>query len=139
DLASPLPGKGETILLVEDEKNLREAGKAMLESLGYRVMTAANGREALAKCRSWRRRGRKAPGVDLVITDLVMPEMGGEELLQELQKLDSAPPVLAIAGHALKGEDLRGIRKAGFAQILFKPLDLEGWAEEIRQILEETN
>lgn len=133
-------GRDETILLVEDEVRLREAGQAMLESLGYRVQTAANGREALALCKKAQTASPTeddAPHIDLVITDLVMPELGGKELMRELQRTNSPLKVLAITGYALQEKDMSSLRDVGFVDIISKPFDIEELAQVIRNVLDE--
>ncbi len=138
---SALPqGRGETILLVEDEVKLREAGQAILTSLGYRVKTAANGREALALCKQAQSAlpsADDAPHIDLIITDLVMPQMGGKGLLHELQRINSPLKVLAITGYALQEKDMSSLRNVGFVDIISKPFDIEELAQVIRNILDE--
>jgi CheY-like chemotaxis protein len=142
------PGRGETILLVEDEEKLREVGERVLRSLGYNVITAANGREALRLCR-----GRpenygeglapygegaplETPEVDLVITDLVMPRMSGRALAEELER--EAPHIrrLAITGYALNKDDQQGLKRAGFAGIVHKPFERNELARAIRRTLD---
>lgn len=129
-------GGGELILLVEDEEKLQEAGRSMLESLGYCVLTASDGREALALCQSPRWAESSAQQIDLVITDLVMPEMGGEALLRELRRVRSELPFIAITGYALGSEDLSALRDAGFEAVITKPIDVDIWTRAIRQALE---
>ncbi|MFP4394778.1 MAG: PAS domain S-box protein [Anaerolineales bacterium] len=139
--ASSLPqGRGETILLVEDEVRLREAGKAMLTSLGYRVKTAANGREALTLCKKAQSTSSTEDDdlhIDLVITDLVMPQMGGKALMHELRRMNSPLKVLAITGYALQEEDTTSLRSIGFVDIIIKPFDFEELAQVIRSALDE--
>ncbi|MBU1748073.1 MAG: response regulator, partial [Chloroflexi bacterium] len=125
---TPLPqGQGQTILLVEDEETVRQLGQRVLESLGYQVLTAPNGRAALAVYRS-------AARVDLLITDLVMPEMGGIELLRQLQAVDPALKVLALTGYMADGaiSDLAGVAVQGVIQ---KPFDLATLAEIVHRVL----
>ena len=69
-------GQGETILLVEDRPEVLDIAKEMLEQLNYRVVTAENGKEALAIYES------DPDKISAVLTDMVMPEMGGLELIQ---------------------------------------------------------
>jgi two-component system cell cycle sensor histidine kinase/response regulator CckA len=121
-------GRGETILLVEDEQRIREVGRRTLESLGYRVLTAENGREALEVYQS-------AGGVHLVITDMVMPEMGGRELVQELRKTTPDLKALAITGYIMQG-DLRELEEEGFLDVVHKPFDVGTLAEVVRHILD---
>ncbi len=125
-VAAPL-GHGETILLVEDNTNLREAGCSMLTELGYRVLTATNGREGLSVFRD-------APEIALVITDLVMPEMGGEALLHELKRLPSVCPVLAVTGYTMQ-VGVRALKTAGFFDVVHKPFDADTLAQIIHRAL----
>jgi nitrogen-specific signal transduction histidine kinase/CheY-like chemotaxis protein len=126
---SALPqGQGEIILLVEDEDKVREAGCEVLEALGYRVLVAANGQEAMQVYRS-------AERVDLVLTDLVMPEMGGKELTQELRKIAPRVKVLAITGYTLV-ENVEELKQAGILDIVHKPFEVKTLAEVIRQTLD---
>ena len=125
---SPPPaGKGETILFVEDEEKVRQIGQKILESLGYRALIAANGREALQVYGS-------ATEVDLVITDMVMPEMGGKELARELRKQAPDVKILAITGYVL-AEDMQELRESGFVDVVYKPFEVDTLAKIIHQIL----
>jgi two-component system cell cycle sensor histidine kinase/response regulator CckA len=121
-------GQGEIILLAEDEDRVREAGREVLESLGYRVLIAADGREAMQVYRS-------AERVDLVLTDLVMPEMGGKELAQELKKIAPHVKVLAITGYTLV-ENMEELKQAGVSDVVHKPFEVETLAKVIRQTLD---
>jgi nitrogen-specific signal transduction histidine kinase len=123
---SPPEGSGEMVLLVEDQENLREAGRGMLISLGYRVLTAANGREALQLL--------NGVEVDLVVTDVVMPEMGGKALAHELAQRAPELPILAVTGYSLK-EETTNLRKQGFFDVLQKPFDARSLALAVRDAL----
>ena len=107
----------------------------MLESLGYRVVTAATGREALARCEELRASDGRAQPIDLVVTDLVMPDLGGQDLLRELRKTMPAVKVLAITGYSMQGEDQQALRDAGFLDVIFKPVDADGLALAVRRAL----
>ena len=128
-------GRGETILLVEDEEHVRRATRQMLEVLGYRVVTAANGREALALCQS-PRWSTDRHAIDLVITDLVMPEMGGVELVRELSATRHGLKALGITGYALEEDDLTNLKASGFVSVIRKPFETEDLAAPIRRALE---
>jgi PAS domain S-box-containing protein len=128
-------GHGETILLVEDEENLRRATQRMLETLGYRVLAAANGREALALCQSPRRSAGSSP-IDLVVTDLVMPEMGGRELMERLRETRHGLKAVAITGYTLDEVDRQILRKAGFVDVLRKPFEADALAQPIGRALD---
>jgi CheY-like chemotaxis protein len=121
-------GEGETILVAEDEEKVRGLSRRILESLGYRVLTAANGREALEIYRS-------AERVDLVLTDMVMPEMGGKELIRELRKANPRLKTVAMTGYVL-AEDLRELKEEGRLEIVYKPLDTNTLARVVRHALD---
>jgi CheY-like chemotaxis protein len=123
-------GRGETVLLVEDEVGVRDAIQQVLTSLKYEVITASDGDEALSVCRS------PARAVDMVVTDLVMPEMGGRQLLRELQSIRPDLPVMAITGYALEGDDLNALLDAGFVDVIFKPLDIERLVQSVRHVFD---
>jgi len=124
-------GHGETILVVEDDPSVREALSDTLETLDYRVLNAANGQEALEVYRVARSGDRPQQGVDLVLTDLVMPGMGGRELMRELRKMDPRVKGLAVTGYAVS-EDLR---EEGIVEVVEKPFDVDTLAEAVRRAL----
>ena len=91
--ATDLTGRG-TILLVEDEEGLRALNARGLKSRGYTVIEASNGIEALEEL------GKQDAGVDLVVSDVVMPEMDGPTLLKELRKLNPDIKIIFVSGYA---------------------------------------
>ncbi len=121
-------GQGETILLVEDNEKLQEAEREILESLGYRVLVATNGREALE---IYQIQG----GADLVITDIVMPEMGGRELVQELGKTDPNLKAIGITGYAAEKVVVE-LGEMRFLDVIHKPFDIKTLARAIRSALD---
>ncbi len=124
----PLPiGRGETILLVEDHPALRAAGRKVLERLGYRVLEAADGREALEVYAAER--------VDLVLTDVVMPGMGGVALVEALRQRNPDLKVIAFTGYG-EDQEVERIRQAGVSEVIRKPFEVEHLAETIRRMLE---
>ena len=126
---TPPPGRGETILLVEDNERLRQAAQEFLDSLGYRILTAADGQEALAAYQS-------TGAIDLVITDVVMPEMGGKELIRQIRRANPHLKALAITGH-VPAQDLQELRAEGILDVLYKPIDVDALAHTIRTILDQ--
>lgn len=122
-----LRGAGEIILLVEDEARIQLLGKDLLESLGYQVLTAPNGAAGLEVYRS-------AERVDLVITDLAMPEMGGRDLVQALKALAPDLKAIAITGY-ISQKDLRKLRSEGFIDVVHKPFDANRLAAAVRRAL----
>lgn len=121
-----LSGSGQTILLVEDNERIREGGQAILESLGYRVLTAANGRQALELYRE--------EAIDLLLTDVVMPEMGGVELARQLRKTHPDLKVVAVTGHLLL-EDAEALKQEGIHEIVKKPFDVPALTQAIHRLL----
>ena len=121
-------GNGETILLVEDNDLVRDVSRGMLEVLGYRVLTASNGREALATYRP------HADEVDLVLTDVVMPEMGCRELVAALKEIREDVRVIAATGYAL-AEEVEDLRRIGVIEVISKPFDLASLAQAVRYAL----
>jgi two-component system cell cycle sensor histidine kinase/response regulator CckA len=126
-------GKGEIILVVEDNPAARDALVDSLETLNYRVLAAQNGEAALIILED--RRGE----VDLVISDVVMPVMGGLPLLQAMQERGLEVKVILLTGHAFE-QKLDGI-SAGECSLLTgwlsKPIQIEELAEMIAQALGE--
>ncbi|HDQ74141.1 MAG TPA: response regulator [Chloroflexi bacterium] len=126
-----LRGKGEIILLVEDEARIQKLGSDLLKSLGYQVLTAPNGIEGLEIHRS-------AAHIDLVITDLAMPEMGGQDLVHLLKEIDPDLKVIAITGYVSQ-KGLEQLKAEGFIQVVRKPFDVDTLAIAVRRALEVDN
>jgi two-component system cell cycle sensor histidine kinase/response regulator CckA len=122
-------GAEEVILVIEDDAAVRSALVATLETLNYRTLEAANGRDALAIL-------EQGEEVALVLTDLVMPEMGGTALFRALQQRGAAVPVVMLTGHPLE-EELQKLQEQGLAGWLLKPPTLERLSEVITQVLGE--
>ena len=129
DVTTSLPlGKSETILLVEDDAGTRAAVADSLHLLNYRVLEASHGKEALGIF--WRHKGRIA----LVLTDVVMPEMGGKDLLRALREQDPSVKVMLMTGHPLQDEG-KGLQGTGAVSWLQKPVGLLPLAEAIARAL----
>jgi PAS domain S-box-containing protein len=122
-----LQGQGETVLVVEDAERLRRAVEASLASMGYRVLAAANGQEALDVVAQHE--------VDLVLTDVIMPEMGGEALLRRLRALDPRLKIIAMTGHVVE-KDVKGLEAAGFNEALPKPFTIDELTNLVRHVLD---
>jgi two-component system cell cycle sensor histidine kinase/response regulator CckA len=123
-----LRGQGQTILLVEDEERVRESARDTLASLGYLVLTAVDGQEALEIYRS-------VEEVDLVITNRVMARMGGQELIRELRRASPRLKALLITGYPLTDDHLRKLR-AERIHVVQKPFNSSTLAQMVRQVLE---
>ncbi len=122
------PGGTQTVLLVEDDEVVAEIGVKMLRRLGYRVILARGGRQALSV---YREHGR---AIALVILDVVMPEMSGSETFERLMKIDPQVRVLLASGYALDGQ-AQVILKRGCLGFIQKPFSLETLAQKIEAAL----
>ncbi len=132
-------GNGETVLIVEDNATLREALASMLSMLNYNPLTAANGREALALLRQQADNAQTgAPTTDhdiaLVLSDLVMPEIGGKELLETIQQWGLRLPVVILSGHPMEAE-AQMVKSHYAAGWLLKPFDFQQLANMLAQVL----
>lgn len=142
--SAPPQGHGETILIVEDNEALREALASTLDMLNYQVLTAADGHEALAilgqqtedLATSPEAGGEAVPGQDiaLVLSDLVMPEMGGKELFQAMRQRGLTMPVVILSGHPMRAE-LKELQTQGLVGWLLKPVGTEELAAAVATAL----
>jgi PAS domain S-box-containing protein len=124
-----VPGSG-AILLVDDEDSIRLVAKRILEQLGYRILPAATGAEALEIFR------RERHGIDLVILDMIMPGLGGGETYRELKEIDPAVKVLLSSGYSLDGET-RELMAAGARGFIQKPYRIAALSRLVAEILED--
>ncbi len=122
------PSRLGRILLVEDEMEVREMAMAALEMQGYQVTAVTNGREARDYYREhWGQ-------VDLVLSDVVMPELDGGELLAEIQKVNPAARVLLMSGYTSEATAAELLRR-GARSFLSKPYSLEDLWSAVEQAL----
>jgi DNA-binding NtrC family response regulator len=103
------------VLVVDDEKNIREGLAKLLDLEGYRTFTAADGKEALASLE----RG----DMDLIITDLKMPNLPGEELLRQVQGASPGLPVIILTGHGTIESAVQAMKQGAY-DYLTKPVDM---------------
>ena len=134
--ASPtlVQGHGETILLAEDNDVLREGLAAILTMLNYRVLTAANGSEALTLLDQDAAGDLPEKPIALVLSDLVMPEMGGKALLQAMHQRGLTMPFLILSGHPREVEQ-QSRQMQAFAGWLLKPIGAEELATAVARAL----
>lgn len=121
-------GQGELILLVEDDADVLEVTQAMLQSLGYRVVTATNGRHAQIVFDQYKNE------IALVLTDVTMPEMGGLALAQALRTKEPQVKIVALTGYPLETES-KDLLSQGIVDWLQKPLNRHELAKTIKQSL----
>ena len=129
---SPVPeepvGGTETVLFVDDEESLRLLAMEMLGRLGYRVLTAGNGLEAVKTFSE--RRGEIAA----VILDMIMPGMGGEETFHRMKEIDPSARILLSSGYAVEGGP-QSLMSAGAAGFLPKPYRVGTLAAALRRVI----
>ncbi len=129
-IAAPLDySRGsETILLVEDEEPLRRLCAEFLEQLGYHMLAAANGKEALALVQAY-------PGkIHLLITDVLMPELPGPELAQALLAMRPDLKVIFISGYSDGSLAHDGVLKPGTV-LVHKPFTIRALTATLREVL----
>jgi CheY-like chemotaxis protein len=129
DPASRRPTGSETILLAEDEPTLRGLVRTMLQRCGYTVLEAKDGREALRICRE------HDGGIDLLVSDMVMPGMNGTELAARAMALRPTLRILMVSGYTDDVICRHGIREKGIP-FLQKPFAPDVLAQKVRDILD---
>jgi len=119
----------ETVLLVDDEDMLVDIGRQMLEALGYQVMVARTGREAVEIYE------KNQDSIDMVMLDMIMPDMGGAQACDRMKEINPNLKILVSSGYAIEGEATRTLARGcnGFIQ---KPFSLQQLSEKIRGILD---
>lgn len=115
------------ILVIDDEKNIREGLQMALEDDGYEVLTAADGTAGLQKALS--------DVVDLIITDLRMPGIGGQELLRRVTSETPGVPVIVLTGHGTVETAVEAMRMGAY-DFLTKPLDLDRLSLLVKRALQ---
>jgi PAS domain S-box-containing protein len=124
-----IPGGTERILLVEDNEPLRVAVTIALEELGYEVLTAENGAQGLSLY------NELGGDVSLILTDLVMPEMSGFEMINAIQEQSPSVKVVVMAGYP-KDESQTGALAKRVLDWIQKPIDLVGLSARVRAALD---
>jgi len=127
--AAALPSGRERILLVDDDEPIANLGRRVLESLGYQVVAMTDPVEAL---RVFQRRPRS---FDLLITDVMMPEMPGDELVRKIQKIRPELPVVLCSGYTNR-VSVEKAQAMGISAFLMKPVLKRTLAETVRQVLD---
>jgi two-component system cell cycle sensor histidine kinase/response regulator CckA len=121
--------RGETVLLVEDDRSILKLGNTVLERLGYTVLTASTPGEAMALAKE------HADKIDLLITDVVMPEMNGREMADQLQTLSPDLKILFMSGYTSNVIAHSGILEEG-VRFMPKPFSTKDLAVKVREALD---
>ena len=119
----------ETLLVVEDEEQVRELVIEMLETHGYHVLEASNGKEAISIY------NKNRDSINLILTDVVMPEMGGKKLIQSLNNFKEGTKVLYMSGYTDNIIGHHGVLNEGVV-FLQKPFTLSNLSQKVRKSLE---
>ncbi len=117
-----------TILLVDDEEIILEVGQGLLEAIGYKALTAGDGKEAVEIYKE--NRGK----IDVVILDMVMPEMGGGEVYDRMREINSDIKVILSSGYSIDGE-ASDILERGCNAFIQKPFQMKELSECINKVL----
>ena len=119
----------ETVLLIDDEELVLDVGRDLLETMGYRVFWSRDGREALEVYK------KNKEKIDIVILDMVMPDLSGGKVYDELKKIDPDIKVLLSTGYSVDGQASEILRRGcnGFIQ---KPFSIKELSGKLREILE---
>lgn len=119
----------ENVLLVDDEDIIVDIGKKNLEKLGYKVTTARNGKEAVELYK------KNHGNIDIVVLDMIMPEMGGGETYDKLKGIDPDVKVILSSGYSIEGQASE-ILKRGCDGFIQKPFRMKQLSRKIKEVLE---
>lgn len=135
DVLLPMRGGTEMVLVAEDEESLRGLARSILEELGYTVLLAKDGVEALEIYEANRE------GISLVLLDIVMPRMGGREAYERISQLGGAIPVLFMTGYSAEIVQYEFVKQNKFieeagAVLMQKPYSVETLGRKVREVLD---
>ena len=123
----PRDGNGELVLVVEDEPDLRELTRRILDRGGYRVLVASSGAEAIEAARSAGQR------LDMLLTDVVMPGMQGREVAERIGEMQPGIPVLFMSGYTGGILDYQGALESGVS-LIEKPFSSAALLAKVREL-----
>jgi PAS domain S-box-containing protein len=123
-----ITGRG-TVLIVDDEPDILEVVVEMLKGLGYQVLAAGSGGQAIETYKA------NCDKIDLVILDMIMPDMGGGETYQALKSINPGLRAILSSGYSINGE-AKTIMDQGVNAFLQKPFNMEGLSRKIRNVLD---
>lgn len=128
-VSKEMPKGGETILVVEDERDVRSLIVQILRKQGYKVLTAASGREAYEVCAQLKGK------IDLLLTDVVMPGMSGRDLAEKLLVWQPKMKVLYMSGYTDDTMIRYGVLEEGI-NFIQKPFSMEALSQKVRRVLD---
>jgi len=124
-------GNNELILLVDDEKDVLAIGKTILERYGYRIVTAENGKEAIEVYK------KHKDNIHLVIFDMIMPEIGGNEFFLQLKGINPEVRTILASGYSKSGK-AQSILDNGVMEFIQKPYQMQELLSKVRNVLKVT-
>ena len=121
----------ETVLIVDDEQMIVDVSKSLLAKMGYNLLTAGGGKEALEIYKAYKHK------IDLVILDMIMPDTGGSETFDQLKKINPDVKVLLSSGYSINGLATEILERGcnGFIQ---KPFNMKSLSQKLREILDKS-
>jgi len=128
DSTSKLPKAEETVLLIDDDEMVAEVGKQMLKCFGYEVVSANSGNGALEVYRENQDR------IDMVILDMILPDMGGGDTYDRLKEINPGIKVLLASGYDIDHQ-ARDLLERGCDGFIQKPFNISEISEKVRGIL----
>ena len=123
-------GRGEVVLVVEDEPDVRRMAERILTKAGYGVIGTARGSEAVEIC------SRSEQAIDLLLTDVIMPEMLGTELVERARAVRPALPVVYMSGYSHEVLAPRALTENGDSDFIEKPFNARALLKTVRDLLE---
>jgi len=118
----------ETVLLVDDEEVVIDVGVQLLKKLGYNVLEAGSGKEAIQLFGEW------CDKIDIVILDMIMPDIGGGEVYDSIKEIDPQVKVLLSSGYSIDGQ-ATDILERGCNSFIQKPFNMKVLSKKIREVL----
>lgn len=122
-------GEGKTLLLVDDEEAIRQIGQELLEDMGYQVLLAKDGREAVDLY------SKNRDEIDIVLLDIVMPNMGGSEAYDRLKQINPKVKVLVWSGANINDVATKMLKR-GCHGFIHKPFSIKQLSKKIREIVD---
>ena len=120
----------ETVLVVDDEDMILDVATNILKTLGYKVLSARNGKEAVKIL------GEQHDNIDIVVLDMIMPEMSGEQTFYELKKINPKIKVFLASGYSANRQ-VKNMLEQGCNGFIQKPFSLKEFSRKVRNILDE--
>ena len=120
----------ETVLLVDDEKEVREVGRELLETMGYRVLTARDGKEAVNVYKM------NQDKIEIVVLDMIMPKLGGGKTYDRIKEINPAVKAILSSGYSIDGK-AKEILSRGCNGFIQKPYGIKNLSRKIREVLDE--